>query len=79
MRRAFPVLYVLQMNISTVRQLAALRPDSVERSATNVHLTATDLTHFRKLAKSCGVNFSGLVRAGLRLIEKAINDGAGHG
>lgn len=60
------------MNITQVRQLAALRPNAAARAMTNVHLTAPELARFKSLAKACGVNFSGLTRAALRNLEKEI-------
>jgi hypothetical protein len=66
------------MNITKIRQMAALQPNEVGRSATNIHLTATDFARFRQLAKTCGVNFSGLVRAALRTLEIQFNRAPTH-
>ena len=66
------------MNTTTVKQLAALRPDAAKRAMTNIHLTATELAHFKTLAKACRVNFSGLTRAALRALEQAINEESHH-
>jgi hypothetical protein len=61
------------MNIADLKQLAALRPDAAERTITNVHLTVAELLRFKSLAKNCGVNFSGLVRAALRKLDRELD------
>ena len=61
------------MNITQIKQMAALRRDTVPRTITNVHLTVTELSRFKCLARTCGINFSGLVRAALRQLETDIS------
>jgi hypothetical protein len=63
------------MNISKVKQLGALRPEAARRAMSNIHMAAPELTHFKGLAKTYGVNFSTFVRAALRTLEKDLKNG----
>jgi hypothetical protein len=62
------------MNATQIQQLGALRPNDARRAVTNLHLTAAELARFKALAKACGLNFSALTRAALRVFEKQIKN-----
>lgn len=62
------------MNTAQIQQLGALRPNAAKRTVTNVHLTSAELVRFKALAKACGLNFSALTRAALRVFEKQIKN-----
>ena len=62
------------MDATQIKQLAALRPNAARRTVTNIHLTSAELVRFKALAKSCGLNFSALARAALRVFEQQIKD-----